>query len=90
MLIFNETEIRISVTAVIFARHQCCRNGVIDAIYQNEGDSFIPNYKDLLRSTGEGKVADLAGRFGIDVKSKDFWADSLKLYEGQIDKYCGL
>ncbi len=60
------------------------------AIYKKEGDDFIPKYKDLLRSTGEGKVADLAGRFGIDVKSKDFWNGSLKLYDGQVDKYCSL
>jgi len=60
------------------------------AIYQNEGDDFIPRYKDLLRSTGEGKVADLAGRFGIDVKTKKFWEDSLSLYRDRIDKYCEL
>ena len=60
------------------------------AIYRKEGDDFIPKYKDLLRSTGEGKVADLAGRFGIDVRSKDFWKGSLSLYDGQIEKYCSL
>jgi len=60
------------------------------AIYKNEGDSFIPKYKDLLRSTGEGKVADLAARFGIDTRSKKFWEDSLALYTGQVDKYCEL
>lgn len=60
------------------------------AIYQKEGEAFIPRYKDLLRSTGEGKVADLAGRFGIDVRSKKFWEDSLKLYVGQVDRYCEL
>jgi pepF/M3 family oligoendopeptidase len=60
------------------------------AIYKDEGDSFIPRYKGLLKSTGEGKVADLVSRFGIDVRSKDFWAGSLKLYESSIDRYCNL
>jgi pepF/M3 family oligoendopeptidase len=60
------------------------------AIYLKEGADFIPRYKDLLRSTGEGKVAMLAGRFGIDVKTKDFWNSSLKVLEAQVDKYCEL
>jgi oligoendopeptidase F len=60
------------------------------AIYQEEGDSFIPRYHGLLRSTGEGKVADLVAKFGIDVRSKEFWAGSLKLYAGQVEKYAAL
>ncbi len=60
------------------------------AIYKKEGDDFVPRYKDLLRSTGEGKVSDLAGRFGIDVKTKQFWSDSIGILEEQIDKYCEL
>jgi pepF/M3 family oligoendopeptidase len=60
------------------------------AIYLKEGESFIPRYKDLLRSTGEGKVADLALRFGIDIRSKDFWNASLKLYEKQVERYVSL
>jgi oligoendopeptidase F len=60
------------------------------AIYQKEGADFIPRYKDLLRSTGEGKVADLVAKFGINVRTRDFWDNSLKLYVGQVDKYCAL
>ncbi len=60
------------------------------ALYKNEGDDFIPRYKDLLRSTGEGKVADLAGRFGINVKTRDFWDASLKIIGERIDRYCSL
>src|SRR4030042_5391372 len=57
------------------------------AIYQKEGADFIPRYKDLLRSTGEGKVADLAGRFGIDIKTKDFWNASLRVLGDQVEMY---
>ena len=60
------------------------------AVYKNQGDEFVPHYKELLRSTGEGKVADLAKRFGIDVKSREFWDASLRVIEEQVEKYCGL
>ncbi|MBM4431160.1 MAG: M3 family oligoendopeptidase, partial [Chloroflexi bacterium] len=33
------------------------------AIYRERGPSFVPEYEGLLRSSGEGKVADLAARF---------------------------
>ncbi len=62
----------------------------IYAIYLKEGDSFIPRYKELLRSTGAGKAADLAARFGIDIRSRQFWADSIALIAEKVDKYCAL
>ncbi|MBN2566280.1 MAG: M3 family oligoendopeptidase [Candidatus Eisenbacteria bacterium] len=58
------------------------------ATYLKEGDDFIPRYKELLRSTGEGKAADLAGRFGIDIHSRDFWDASLAVLAKQVDRYC--
>ena len=60
------------------------------AIYQHEGAGFIPRYKELLRSTGEGKAADLAARFGIDVRKKEFWQGSLEIVGRQVEEYCGL
>jgi len=60
------------------------------AIYEEEGDDFIPRYKELLRSTGEGKIPDLASRYGIDVRSRDFWDSSLDVLRKQIDQYCDL
>ncbi|MBD3235336.1 MAG: M3 family oligoendopeptidase [Candidatus Eisenbacteria bacterium] len=62
----------------------------IYAIYRKEGEAFIPRYKELLRSTGAGKVADLAGSFGIDVRSTDFWKSSLGIVAEQVDRYCEL
>lgn len=62
----------------------------IYAIYRKEGKSFIPRYEGLLRSTGAGKVADLAGQFGIDVHSRDFWDASLKIVAESVDRYCEL
>ncbi len=60
------------------------------AIYKKEGESFIPRYKELLRSTGEGKAADLAARYGLDIRSRDFWAGSIKVLAAQVDRYCEL
>jgi len=60
------------------------------AIYQREGRAFIPRYKELLRGTGEGKAAELAARFGIDIRSRGFWAASLEIVGRQIEEYCQL
>jgi pepF/M3 family oligoendopeptidase len=60
------------------------------AIYQDRGVDFVPDYKGLLASTGEANAADLAARFGIDIRSKDFWAASLGVIGNRIDMYLEL
>jgi pepF/M3 family oligoendopeptidase len=60
------------------------------AIYQQKGAKFVPDYINLLASTGEANAADLAARFGIDIRKKKFWADSLAIIGKQIDRYCEL
>lgn len=60
------------------------------AIYQDRGQRFLPEYDDLLRSSGEGTAADLAARFGIDLRDRAFWAGSLKVVERRIDRYLAL
>ncbi len=60
------------------------------ALYQKEGEAFIPRYKELLRSTGEGKAADLAAKYDIDIRSRGFWEDSIKVLAAQVDRYCEL
>jgi pepF/M3 family oligoendopeptidase len=57
------------------------------AIYQERGDSFIPDYSDLLASTGSGSAANLAQRFGIDIRKKSFWEGSLKVVEQRVNRY---
>jgi pepF/M3 family oligoendopeptidase len=58
------------------------------AIYQKRGSAFVKDYMNLLASTGEAKAADLAMRFGIDIRKKAFWEDSLKIIEARVDRYC--
>lgn len=57
------------------------------AIYQQRGEAFVADYKHLLASTGEATAADLAARFGIDIRSRKFWEDSLKVIEKKIERY---
>lgn len=60
------------------------------AIYQQRGEDFIPDYKQLLSSTGEAPAAELAARFEIDIRSKKFWEDSLGVVGRRIERYCEL
>ena len=49
------------------------------AIYQERGDEFIPEYRDLLASTGEASAEDLALRFDIDLRSPEFGLDVVRV-----------
>ena len=60
------------------------------AIYQQRGAAFVPDYKALLASAGEANAADLAARFGIDLRSRTFWDDSLAIVEKYVDRFCAL
>jgi pepF/M3 family oligoendopeptidase len=60
------------------------------AIYQKRGADFVPDYKNLLASTGENRAAELADRFGIDIRTKKFWADSLAIIGKRVKRYCEL
>jgi len=60
------------------------------AIFKERGEAFVQDYKQLLASTGEASAADLADRFGIDIRTKKFWADSLAIIGKRVDRYCEL
>ncbi len=60
------------------------------AIYQQRGAEFVPDYINLLASTGEAPAADVAARFGIDIRTRKFWEDSLKVCEKRVERYCEL
>jgi oligoendopeptidase F len=57
------------------------------AIFQQRGNDFVDDYVQLLASTGEASAADLAARFGIDLRSKKFWESSLQIIGKLIDEY---
>ena len=60
------------------------------AIYKKRGADFVPDYKNLLASTGEERAAELADRFGINIRTKKFWADSLSIIGKRVERYCEL
>jgi len=60
------------------------------AIYQKRGADFVPDYIELLASTGEGSAADLAARFGINLHERAFWQASLDVIGQRIERYCEL
>ncbi len=59
-------------------------------IYREQGRAFLPAYDGLLRSTGQATAAELAGRFGIDLRRPSFWRRGLEILAGQVDRYEGL
>jgi pepF/M3 family oligoendopeptidase len=59
-------------------------------IYQERGRSFVKDYELLLARTGEAKPVDLAATFGIDINKSDFWRNSLKVIEQQVERYLKL
>jgi oligoendopeptidase F len=57
------------------------------ARFTADPERFRLGYDDLLSATGLGDAAELAARFGIDVRDEGFWADSLAVIQGRIDEY---
>ena len=57
------------------------------AIYRREGQSFIPRYKQLLRSTAQDNAANLAAQFGLDITKPEFWRGSLAIVAEQARRY---
>jgi oligoendopeptidase F len=57
------------------------------AQYRKDPDTFQRNYDDLLSSTGLDAAAGLASRFGIDIRTPDFWRSSFDIIRADIDKF---
>ena len=60
------------------------------SVYRERGEAFVEDYKALLSNTGEAQAADLAARFGIDIRAKAFWAASLAQIGEQIERYIAI
>jgi pepF/M3 family oligoendopeptidase len=57
------------------------------ARYQADANAFKESYDELLSSTGMYDAAELAARFGIDIRSADFWRGSLDVIRADIDRF---
>lgn len=60
------------------------------ARYLADPEQFRSGYDDLLASAGMADAATLGAQFGIDVRSGQFWADSLAVVVGHIDTFASL
>jgi pepF/M3 family oligoendopeptidase len=57
------------------------------ARYTREPETFKQGYDALLSSTGLADAATLAGQFGIDIRSADFWRSSLDIVREDITRF---
>jgi oligoendopeptidase F len=55
--------------------------------FEDDPDTFRADYDDLLSSTGMHDAATLCARFGIDVRSVDFWRSSLDVIRERIGEF---
>ncbi|MFL5758480.1 MAG: M3 family oligoendopeptidase [Thermomicrobiales bacterium] len=60
------------------------------ARYLESDESFKAGYDELLSLTGMADAASLAARFGIDLRSVEFWRSSLALIAADIDRLAAL
>lgn len=60
------------------------------AEYLKRGEEFIRDFDKLLAASGKMQNADLAMLMGIDIHSIDFWSESLKMIEADVEKFVEL
>lgn len=58
--------------------------------YLNRGESFVEEYDELLNATGKNNIRDVALRMDIDVRNPEFFRNSLKLIEKDIERFIEL
>ena len=57
------------------------------AEYLKRGNEFVKAYDELLSVTGKNKLTDVTKLMNIDIESKEFWKNSLKTIEEDIEKF---
>lgn len=57
------------------------------AVYLEEGEAFLPKYRELLKATTVSTVEDVAKVAGIDLTQPDFWKKSLNVIASNIDEF---
>jgi len=60
------------------------------SLYLERGQSFADEYSKLLKVTGKMSIQDVVATMGIDVTDIEFWRNSLKLIEKDINKFIAL
>jgi pepF/M3 family oligoendopeptidase len=60
------------------------------AEYLKKGEAFTKDYEKLLSITGKNKISDVAQIAGIDINDIEFWKNSLKTIEEDINEFIEL
>ncbi|MBU3136284.1 M3 family oligoendopeptidase [Clostridium gasigenes] len=60
------------------------------AKYLEDREVFPESYEKLLEITGKNKIADVTKVMGIDIHNKEFWRNSLKTVEDDIERFIEL
>ena len=50
-------------------------------------EGFFARFDEMLADSGMCEAAELAGRFGIDLRDPAFWRTSLDLFRADVDRY---
>ena len=58
------------------------------SLYEKMGSDFEPLYRKVLTETGRATVEDCGAAAGLDLRSEEFWQDSLSVILRQIDLFC--
>jgi oligoendopeptidase F len=53
--------------------------------YEEQGETFVPSYLELLRAGGSRPPEELGGIVGVDLSDPDFWSSGLDLVERQLE-----
>ena len=60
------------------------------ALYLKQGDAFVANYKEMLRTTSIHSIEEDGAELGIDLTKNEFWEASLAMLARQVDQFCKL
>ena len=59
-------------------------------MFLEEGESFVPKYKAMLKATPTCTIEEAGAMMGVDLTDKKFWESSLALIAKDIEAFCGL
>ena len=59
-------------------------------MFLEEGESFVPKYKAMLKATPTCTIEEAGAMMGVDLTDKKFWQSSLALIAKDIEAFCAL
>ena len=60
------------------------------AKYLQQGEAFVPMYRNMLKASGSMSVEDAAKLAGVDTTDSAFWKESLQILADEIDEFVRL